>query len=241
MRNLICVVLLALLAGCAQQGPVKLYSGPDRGVGQLLVVEVPEDLEVLTINGRQVASMDRMFRGDALQLHMDPGEYRIEAYYRRVFEIDGTTHEVIRSRAATFLINGKAGETWRLAYRQPRNLDEAREMSRRFDAWAENRKTGERIAAEQGAVPPSIATQLFGRSPDQEGQQADAVAPLNDRATPAARQPVAGNEPVTVVTPVAQPSPASLPHDDATLITLQQLWLLLGPESRRAFLDWAAE
>jgi hypothetical protein len=31
----------------------------------------------------------------------------------------------------------------------------------------------------------------------------------------------------------------TLPHSDATLTTLQQLWLLLGPDSRDAFLEWA--
>jgi hypothetical protein len=32
---------------------------------------------------------------------------------------------------------------------------------------------------------------------------------------------------------------AALPHNDATLTTLQQMWNLLTPESRSAFLKWA--
>lgn len=33
----------------------------------------------------------------------------------------------------------------------------------------------------------------------------------------------------------------TLPHSDATLETLKQLWNLLGPQSRKAFLEWTAQ
>ncbi|PAU88827.1 hypothetical protein CK507_03885 [Pseudomonas sp. WN033] len=243
MRNLFCVVLISLLAGCAQQGPVKLYSGPERSASQVLVVQVPADLEIQSINGQKVAALDNLVRGDDQQVHLLPGEYQIDAYYRRVFDIGGMTHEVVRSRAATFNINGQAGETWRLGFQKPANLDQAREMSKRFDAWAENPRTGQRIQAQEGSVPSSVIGQLFSSGDAAPRDRNQSVEPLGYAAPAesAASVMMPVSAAVAPRSTVAQPAQAALPHSDATLTTLQQLWLLLTPESRKSFLEWAEQ
>ncbi|HBZ95390.1 MAG TPA: hypothetical protein DEO91_17340, partial [Pseudomonas sp.] len=60
--------------------------------------------------------------------------------------------------------------------------------------------------------------------------QATSVAPLGAAAASA---------PQAVALTPAQA--AALPHNDATLTTLQQMWNLLTPESRSAFLKWAQQ
>lgn len=234
MRILLSLVLVSLLAGCAQQGPVKLYSGAERPASQVLVVQVPVDLEILDINGEEVAELKSLVRGDEQTLHLQPGQYRINAFYRRIFDIGGMTHEVVRSRSAYFTIDGQAGDVWRLAYKQPDNLEQARELSRNFDAWSQNLATGERLQASTGQVPATLVSQLLGGAESTAAPRAEGVAPLNQPTSqPAAPAPMP-------VAAAAAPQPqARLPHNDATLATLQQLWQLLTPESQKAFMDWA--
>ena len=218
MRRLFWVALVGLLSGSAQQSHVKLYSGPEVPGVQLLVVEVPDALEVLSINGQEMPTANAGFGTGARSLHLRPGEYRINAYYKNVFDIDGgLSHEVVRTRAATYRLEGRAGDVWKLEFDQPAGLREAQTMKDVFSGWSRNLRTGERIATEVGPKPASAISHLLGAS---------AVPDRQTTVEPLATAPAAS-------------AAASLPHSDATLETLKQLWQLLGPQSREAFLKWA--
>ncbi len=163
-------------------------------------------------------------------LQFQPGEYRINAYYEQGFDVGGgLSHEVVRSKSATFNFKGKAGDNWKLSFVAPANLEEARALKTGFAGWAENSRTGERIATEEGPEHTSLLSLLSGSGGRAAYSAPNSVAPLD-------AQPV-----VPAVVPVNAPAQAgaSLPHNDATLTTMQNLWLLLGPESREAFLRWA--
>lgn len=216
MRRLFWVALVGLLSGCAQQSHVKLYAGPEVPGLQLLVVEVPDALEVLSINGQEMPAANAGFGTGTRSLHLRPGDYRINAYYKNVFDIDGgLSHEVVRTRSATYRLTGRADERWKLDYREPAGLQDAQAMQDSFAGWSANMRTGERIATSQGPRPVSTVSQLLGRD--------------SSPAAPASIEPLAA-------------APAqTLPHNDATLHTLQQLWRLLDPQSRQAFLDWAGQ
>lgn len=125
----------------------------------------------------------------------------------------------MRTRSAAYRFNGRAGERWKLDYREPANLQEAQAMQDSFAGWLVNARTGERIATSEGPRPVSAMRQLLGGS----------SAP----AAPSTVEPLAAAQ-------AASPAP-TLSHNDATLNTLQQLWLLLGPESRQAFLEWVRQ
>ncbi|MEH6389934.1 DUF2057 family protein [Pseudomonas profundi] len=234
MRRVMCIALAGLLSACAQQSHVKLYSGTELPKEQVVVVQVPDTLEVMRINGQEVPAANSMFGTDTKALHLQPGEYQISAFYKNIFDIGGgLSHEVVRTRSAVFKLDGEAGDTWRLAFETPKNLQEAQAMEESFAGWAENLRTGERIATEAGAKPASPIKQLLGgETPSNNGQST--VAPLNSAQT--------ATTGATVSAPSAAAAPEqTLPHNDATLNTLQQLWLLLSPESREAFMDWARQ
>lgn len=234
MRNLFVIAVACMLAACAQREPVKLYSGAEQPTGQILVVEMPYTLEVLNINGNPVPEANRMSGNQDRKLELQPGEYRINAYYENVYDINGgLSSEVVRTRSATYTINGKAGEVWRLDFDAPKNLKEAESMKDNFAGWSLNKATGERYATEPGPAYVSLVGQLMGggSAPTYDTE----VKPLGA----AASAPVAA--PAAPVAPSQAPAAKTLPHNDATLTTLQQLWLLLGPESRDAFLEWAQQ
>lgn len=236
MRNLLVVAVACVLAACAQREPVKLYSGAEQATGQLVVVEMPYTLEVLNINGQPVPEANRMTGNQDRKLELQPGTYRINAYYENVYDLDGgLSSEVVRTRSATFMIDGQAGEVWQLGFDAPSNLRQARAMKEDFAGWSQNTRTGNRIPTEPGPAYVSLIGQLMGGG--------SSVSYDNEVQPLEAQQAAANTAPIMNTSVPPAPSQAraaqTLPHSDATLTTLQQLWLMLSPESREAFLQWA--
>ena len=190
MRQLLCLAAAALLSACAQQAPVKLYSGAEQPASQVLVVEMPNTLEVLNINGQPAPEANR---------------------------------------------DGQAGEVWRIEFDEPGNLKQAQEMENNFEGVAVNTRTGERVVSEPGPRYVSLLGEMFG-SGTMVATRDHGIAPIG--AAPQATAQV----PMAVPTPSQAAAPAqTLPHDASTLATLKQIYLMLSPESRDAFLEWAAQ
>src|SRR5690606_7270407 len=158
---------------------------------------------------------------------LQPGAYQVQAFYKNGFDINGgMSHELVRSRTAIFNFEGQAGEVWRLEFDRPQNLAEARAFETDFPAWALNTRSGERIEAEAGNRNTSVLSAMLGST--EVAAEATSVAPLGSTAQGVSLNP-------------APAAAASLPHSDATLTTLQQMWNLLAPQSREAFLKWAQQ
>lgn len=231
MRRLFVITLACLMAACAQQPQVQLYSGAPQPQSEVLTVVVPGELEIRSINGQPYTAANAAYGLDDKQLLLQPGAYQIQAFYKNGFDIaGGISHEVVRGRTAIFDIDGQAGDLWRLDFDRPANLAEAKKFEDAFTAWAINTRTGEREQAREGNRNVSALAALMGTS--EIAAQPTTVAPL-------------GSAPAQAAQPVAlHPAPAqaaALPHNDATLTTLQQMWNLLTPESRGAFLKWAQQ
>lgn len=233
MHRLLFIAVAGLLSACAQQAPVKLYSGNDLPPAQVVRVELPQTLEVLNINGQPAPAANRMLGNGSRELHLKPGEYRINTYYKNGFDIDGgLSHEIVRSKSTTFHVKGQAGDLWKLEFDEPENLAQARELKNRFTGWASNTRTGERVATEAGGVQVSLLTQLLGSGGGMPVADDAAVAPLEELRPAPRVAPTASSADVAART---------LPHDEAVLTTLQQIWLLLGEDSRKTFLEWASQ
>jgi hypothetical protein len=68
------------------------------------------------------------------------------------------------------------------------------------------------------------------------------VATQDHGIAPIGAAPQNAQMPMAVPTPSQAAAPAqTLPHDASTLATLKQIYLMLSPESRDAFLEWAAQ
>lgn len=235
MRQLLCLVAAALLSACAQQAPVKLYSGAEQPASQVLVVEMPNTLEVLNINGQPAPEANRMVGNNLRQLELQPGKYRINAYFENGYDVGGgLSHEIVRTRSATFTVDGKAGDVWRLEFDEPNSLKQAQEMEDGFEGYAVNTRTGERVASEPGPRYVSVLGQMFGGG--SVVAQERGIAPIGAAAQTGAQMPMAVPSPSQAATPAQ-----TLPHDASTLATLKQIYLMLSPESRDAFLEWAAQ
>ncbi|MBA1278156.1 DUF2057 family protein [Stutzerimonas stutzeri] len=231
MRSLFVIAMACLLAACAQQPHVKLYAGESLPESQVLTLVVPSELEIRSINGKPHSAANSMFGAADKQLQLQPGAYRVHAFYKNGFDINGgMSHEVVRGRTAIFNFEGQAGEVWRLEFDRPQNLAEAQAFETAFPAWALNTRTGERHEAQAGNRNTSVFNAMLVSS--EVAPEATSVAPLGAATEPAAQAVTLRQSPAAT---------ATLPHTDATLTTLQQMWNLLTPESRTAFLKWARQ
>lgn len=214
MRRLAPLLVLAL-AACSSSPVVRLYEGPERPVDEVLRVEVPMELEVLTINERRVERLGGLLSYGVRELHLPPGEWRFVAHYQDLFELDADRHDVVKSDPALFRVSGSAGGRFRLGFEPPASLEEARALAEHFDGWVENIDSGERVSTR----PAGIVTM---------GGFLDMVAPTTA-------------SPGTSSTPRNTAGSDTGSATGERLQQLKTLWNEAAPEERQQFLLWLAE
>jgi uncharacterized protein YccT (UPF0319 family) len=121
------LILCSLLAGCAASGPLKTYEGSERPAAELAVVNVPEVIEVLAIDGREPPPS--LLRSN-MQLALLPGEHVLSLRYVQLFQIGSDDHDVIRSRQAALRFTATSGRSYSLEIPRQTNRDQAREFAK---------------------------------------------------------------------------------------------------------------
>ncbi len=224
------VVLCALfLSACARSPVVQLYDGPTKSDSQVLTVRVPSEIEVFTINGKEVDGVNTFFATDFKELKFTPGRYEILAYYKELWQLDADNHEIVKSNPANFIVDGKAGEKWQLGYEKPQDVEEARALEDTFSGWALNTASGEKVAAKESGLilKRGFLAPITGE--EVSSAAADSVAP-QQTATPAPAP--------STPAPATQATPAPA---GSYLDTLKAQWKQATPQERREFLQWIAE
>ena len=191
-------------------------------------MKVPSEIEVFTINGKEVDGVNTFFATDFKELKLAPGRYEILAYYKELWQLDADNHDIVKTNPANFIVDGKAGEKWQLDYDKPANVEEARALEDSFTGQAINTATGEKVAAKEsnlilkrGFLAPITGEEVSTASSKN-------IAPQQS-ASPAPTEPAAAAA-------AAQPAPAA-----SYLDTLKAQWKQATPEERREFLQWVAE
>ncbi len=226
------LLLIVLLAGCQSSQVARLYEGPERAAGDVVVVQVPETLEIISINGQRPAGVtNRIISGDRT-LHLVPGSYEIIVFYKDIWTpLGATTHEVLRSKPVVYDIDGRAGESFQLAYEKPETYEAARELASDFSGWSLNSASGKRTATRPSNVSrPGLFSGIAGDGVEQ-------VSHVTPAGAAAAVEPAADAKPV-VTTPVPTNKAT---NDSAYLDMLKAYWSQASQEERRAFLRWIAE
>ena len=147
------MLLALLLGGCARSPLIPLYEGPVRPASELLQVDVPVELDIIMINERRAEGVNRLFSLDTRTLQMAPGQYRIVAYYKTLFELSGGNHEVVKSDPVIFELEGGAGSHFRLDFDRPADLEQARALARDF--------RGESVDLTSGTRHPTRASGMM--------------------------------------------------------------------------------
>lgn len=129
-RSLALPLLAAVLflSGCASsRGPQQAYEGVARAPAEVATLEVPEELQVMAIDGREPPPS---FLRSQVQLALLPGEHVLGLRYVHLFQINSDEHEVVRSGQAALRFTAVAGGRYRLEAPPQRNLDAARKFAK---------------------------------------------------------------------------------------------------------------
>lgn len=224
--RLLPLILALLLGACARGQVMYLYEGKTRPTSEVAVVRVPMELEVLRINGHRIQGFNTVFSMGHTDLHLEPGHYRITAYYKNLWPVNGR-YEAVKSRPVIFFVRGEAGHAYELGFPEPDSLHEARELAENFHGWSVDRDTGTRFATRPAdGVPASLFL----------GSVSSLIGP-----------PASGD--VRIPAPLEAPREGPQPPDNdetddqdkAYLELLKTYWRQAGPEERRAFSRWLDE
>lgn len=245
MRNialLLPLLLILVLSACAQNPVRKLYEGEERPQSEIAVVRVPIELEIMRINGERIEGLNTLFSPQHKDLHLLPGEYRILAYYKDLWELSGDGHDVIKTDPALFVVNAKAGQTYDLGFEEPQNLEEARQLEKKFSGHVLNTDTGKKtptrasglafqsgIAGSLGAITGVGAVEQTGNTGN---QSSSTVAPLKKAESDNQQD----NAPGSANDPQGKSSQAD--SEQNYLNMLKAYWSQATKEERRAFLEW---
>lgn len=116
------------LAGCATtQPPQQTWDGPARPAGEVALLEVPEEVQVMAIDGREPPPT---FLRSQSTLALLPGEHVFSLRYVQLFQVSSEEHEVVRSRQAALRFSSVAGGRYRLEVPAQRDLDSARRFAK---------------------------------------------------------------------------------------------------------------
>ena len=119
--------LVMLLAACASSGPVRLYEGAERPDTEVATISVPEQIQVMSVDGQERAGglLERNQIMTAL-----PGEHVFSLRYVELFQINSEEHEVVRSRQSALRFTAEAGREYRVEMEKQGNLDAARKFAK---------------------------------------------------------------------------------------------------------------
>ena len=269
LRDTIFLLVFSLaLAACAVPTIPLHEGGGDTGPTASIVL--PEQLEVVTVNGLAIEGPRGMMGKGETVLEVSPGRYEVLAFYRELWE-RGDQHDVLRSDPAVFVVDAAPGGRYRLEYSRPGTLAQARVLAEDFSGWVEDVASGERTPSKDSglqfrrgivaaatfddtlvAVAPASGTRqavapLPAPSANSTAQATTdgALAPTVGASAPAvvasAQQPVP-----LVVAPVVSPldemAPAAEPQSEEDWLALMKSWWSeASSEERRKFLQWVSE
>lgn len=120
-------LIAILLAACATQGPAKLYEGPLRSAAETAMIRLPEQVQVMAMDGQEQAGS--LLQRDQL-LAVLPGEHVFSLRYVELFQINSEEHEVVRSRQTALRFTAVAGREYRIEMDKQGSLDAARKFAK---------------------------------------------------------------------------------------------------------------
>lgn len=123
------VLAVSLLAGCASgpRAPVQAYQGPVRPLAEVALLEVPEHVQVMAIDGREPPPS---FLRSSVVLALLPGEHVLSLRHVQLFQLNSEEHEVVRSRQAALRFVAAASGRYRVEAPLQGNVGAARQFAR---------------------------------------------------------------------------------------------------------------
>lgn len=182
-----------VVSACASTGSTRLYEGEARAEAEVARIELPEQVQVLSVDGRDLPGglLQRQQTVDLL-----PGEHVLTLRYVELFQFGAGDHEVVRSRPAALRFTAVAGARYRIdVSNRPANLDAARRYARdpAFNLVAEASGEATPSTAIKSYAEASLLDTLgkaFESAPEEPARSThlDLLKDIWGRATPSERE-----------------------------------------------------
>ena len=163
-------------------------------IGNKVSLEVPELIQVLSIDGQEANSHFLGSRAHVQQLTV--GEHVLSVRYTQLFNINTDEHDILKSKPMAIRFTAETGQTYQLSVTPPKRYDAAKEFAKQPDIRLINKTAGTSQQAIQiksyaeASLVDSIG-KAFQSSDESVSKQSDNVQLLQDiwlRATPTERQ-----------------------------------------------------
>ncbi|ARU54902.1 hypothetical protein OLMES_0810 [Oleiphilus messinensis] len=230
-----CLILL-IVSGCSSNYPVRVYDGPTIPDDQVVVLKVPEDINVISIDGQKMTSY--LLENLSIDYYLKPGPHSVVFQYSGIWSVpsvessDGKANvELIESEYVQLQFSAKPGQHYVLQHETPPSRSSARISATKFKASVVD--SNERLIATSGKyVVPTVSSDVVGTEAVTLAHQAgDAQIDVASAQGKTSEQAVQQPQSTQVKLPVSE----SLP----TLDAMKVLWQGASKEEKKAFLKWA--
>lgn len=234
---LACAAASLLLSACASSD-IRLYDGPQKPANEIARISMPEQLEVASINGKNVPGAEGLVSKGDKHLEVAPGRYQLLVFYREGWNLQAEG-DILKSDPALFTIDAQAGHQYRIDYQHPNDYAGAKALAADFKGWVTDQTTGGRTASQDSGLKfnRGLMAQMAGRdelvpvaAAAADGSGAQVVEPL----APAGAVAAATTSPTAAVTGNADKTAQWLD-------LMKGWWQQASTDERREFLKWIGE
>lgn len=134
----ICISALLLAAVACSSGPERiydLYDSPENYTPSNVVsLYVPSDVYLAAVNGESVKWIGRLLKDKDMHYRIQEGDHELVLYYRDVWTVRDEDIEAVRSQPTKVRFAAKQGHSYRITFKQPGDITEARKLADSFKA-----------------------------------------------------------------------------------------------------------
>ena len=228
------ILLVILLTACSGSKIHQTYEGPAKLPVDVSIVSVPESFNILFTDRKKFGST--LYSGDT-KLGFLPGPHQIIIYYKDFWEAPGDEYDRVESKPISIKFNAVAGQQYRVNYKKPENLEQARAYAKSPSIELINLTTNTNAATnvEYNVYTTSFFSKVFS---DESGAIEEPAPGLTTgiTATPAPTTPVPTPK---LAAPASSTDAASDTKTDArALDMLKYWWESASDDQKKAFHDW---
>jgi uncharacterized protein YccT (UPF0319 family) len=122
-------IFTLILSACSTVSHVKLYNGPTLSPQHESTIILPEELDLLEVNGQEISNTNLSFRTGNMPLTLPSGEHVLVFQYKQIWQIDDENHDVVSSGPITFKANLAKTETMMFEFPVIKTYEDAKRFS----------------------------------------------------------------------------------------------------------------
>lgn len=134
------MVLVSVLFSCTGFKQIKKYDISGVEASKAACIKVPIDIEIESIDGREVKGLSSAFFSSGTELLLPPGGHEITVRYSDFWEYDENNYDKFESDDVILGFTAEPGMTYRLAHPKLEDSRDMAEFADQPDIWIE--KTG---------------------------------------------------------------------------------------------------